>query len=66
MTYWQGNDTSVRTDTERGRPRKLTLENDFLLSWFGLKLDFSWKILLIDSTCLVQISSKYSILGQDS
>ena len=38
MTYWQGNDTSVRTDTERGRPRKLTLENDFFAVFVRIKL----------------------------
>ena len=38
MKYWQGNDTSVRTDIERGRHRKLTLENELFAVLVRIKL----------------------------
>ena len=38
MKYWQGNDTSIRTDTERGRHSKLTLENELFAVLVRIKL----------------------------
>lgn len=38
MSYWQGNETTVRTHKNKGPSRKLSLENEFFAVLVRLKL----------------------------